>query len=59
MVFEWESEDEKLLRYIKISPKKKMEWLGAMLQMMCKVWTKKQRDAHFQLREKRSIKADS
>lgn len=27
MNFEWEKEDEKLKRHIKISPKKKLEWL--------------------------------
>jgi len=30
MNFGWESDEEKLSRYIKISPRKKLEWLQKM-----------------------------
>lgn len=27
MIFKWESEEDRLLRFMKIPPKKKLEWL--------------------------------
>ena len=53
MNFEWETEQEKLLRYMKISPKKKLEWLYEMHQLIRKAWTKKQKKDFFRLRETR------
>jgi len=43
MNFQWESEGEKLLRFMKISPKKKMEWLRQMHEFMRSAYSKKQR----------------
>jgi len=53
MNFRWETEEEKLLRYIKIPAKKKLEWLYQMQQFMRKAWTKKQKEDFFRLREDR------
>ena len=36
MNFEWESEEKKLSRYMKISPKKKLEWLRKMHEFTIK-----------------------
>ncbi|MFH1876684.1 MAG: hypothetical protein ABH865_07315 [Candidatus Omnitrophota bacterium] len=55
MDFREETEDERLLRSMRISPKKKMEWLYAMHRMMLKVWTKKQREIYFRLREDKNF----
>ena len=39
MIDRWESEKEKLLRYMKIPPKKKMEWLMEMHLFMRKYYS--------------------
>jgi hypothetical protein len=36
MIFEWETEEERLLRFMKIPPKKKLEWLQKMHEFMVK-----------------------
>lgn len=53
MIFEWESEEERLLRFMRIHPKKKLEWLRQMNEFLCKVSTKRQRDIYQRLREDR------
>ena len=53
MNFEWECEEEKLKRFMRISAKKKMEWLYQMHEFIKKAYTKKQRDIFWKLRENR------
>ena len=53
MIFKWETEEEKLARWIKVPPKKKLEWLEDMRRFMCKALTKKQKKDFFRLREAR------
>lgn len=53
MIFKQESEKEKLLRYMVISPKKKLEWLYQMHQFILKASTKKTRNIFWKLRESR------
>ena len=36
MIFRWESENERLLRFMKITPKKKLEWLRQMNEFIAK-----------------------
>ncbi len=36
MIFKWESEEERLLRFMKIPPKKKLEWLRQMNRFTAK-----------------------
>ncbi len=50
---QWESEQEKLLRYMRIPPKAKMEWLRQMNEFSLKASTKKIRDIRKKLREER------
>jgi hypothetical protein len=53
MIFKWESQDERLLRFMKIPPKKKLEWLRQMNEFRCRISTKRQRDIYQKLREGR------
>ena len=41
MISKWESEDEKLLRFMKIPARKKLEWLYQMNQFINKFSSKK------------------
>lgn len=50
-MFRWESQEEKLLRFMRIPAKKKMEWLYQMHELLNKSLTKKQRDIYYKLRE--------
>ena len=43
MIFKWETEEERLKRHMKISPKKKLEWLRQMNDFIEKFTTKKQK----------------
>lgn len=40
MIFKWESEQERLLRFIKIPPKKKLEWLREINEFIGKYSSK-------------------
>lgn len=40
MIFEWETTEERLNKFIKIPPKEKMEWLRQMLEFIDKFSTK-------------------
>ena len=53
MISKWESQEERLLRFMSISPKKKLEWLRQMHDFLSKVWTKKQRSIYYRLRQSR------
>jgi hypothetical protein len=50
-MYRWESENERLRRFMRIPPQKKMEWLQQMHEFLLKAWTKKQRREFFKLRE--------
>ena len=50
MNFEWESEKERIARYMKISPKKKLEWLEQMRKFMLKFSSKQRRKIFSTLR---------
>ena len=51
MNFGWETEKERILRFMKISPKKKLEWLNEMHEFIFKATTKKDRLLRQKLRE--------
>ena len=51
MIFRWESEKEKLLRFIKMSPKKKLEWLREMNQFLYKYTPKQSKAIRQKLRK--------
>ena len=53
MIFRWESEEERLSRSIKIPPKKKMEWLRKMHELISKYASKRERLLRQKLREMR------
>lgn len=53
MNFGWESEEERLKRYMKIPPSKKMEWLFEMYQMVKKTSNKNLRKIRRELRNMR------
>ncbi|MFA4888348.1 MAG: hypothetical protein WC628_02070 [Candidatus Omnitrophota bacterium] len=44
MIFKWESDEEKLKRFMRIPAKKKLEWLNQMHEFMRLAYSKKQRD---------------
>ena len=49
--FGWGNDEERLRRWVKLSPKKKMEWLYQAHALMCKALTKEQRDIFWKLRQ--------
>ncbi len=49
--FGWQSQEERLKRHANLPPQKRVEWLYEMQEFMRKVWTKKQRDRFWQLRQ--------
>lgn len=53
MIFKWESEKERLLRFIKIPPKEKLEWLYQMNEFVAKFSSKSQQQIRHKLRENR------
>ena len=53
MTDQWESRDEKLLRYMKIPPKKKMEWLKEMNESLDRLSTRRLRRIRQKIREER------
>lgn len=53
MNFQRESEEEKLLKSMRIPAKKKLEWLSQMHEFMRSVYSKKQREIFWKLRESR------
>ena len=53
MIFKWESQEERLSKFMGIAPKKKLEWLRQMHDFLRKTLTKKQRRVYYRLRETR------
>jgi len=50
MNFRWETEKEKLLRSMKVSPQKKMEWLNEMHDFLLSTATPKRKKIFWKLR---------
>ncbi len=50
MIFKWESEKEKILRYLRIPAKKKLEWLRQMNEFSQKYTPPKQKSIRAKLR---------
>lgn len=53
MNFGWETEEEKLLKYMKWPAKKKLEWLRQMHEFTVKTSSKKMLALRWKLRENR------
>jgi len=53
MIFRWENEKERLSRFMKIPPKKKLEWLRQMNEFINKFSSKRSKSIRQKLREKR------
>lgn len=53
MIFEWEGEEERRLRLMKISPKKKMEWLLQMNEFIARSMSDRDRKIRRENRENR------
>jgi hypothetical protein len=53
MIFKWESQEERLLKFISISAKRKLEWLKQMHDFLCAGLTRKRRYIYHKLRESR------
>jgi hypothetical protein len=51
MIFKWESEEERLTRFMKIPPKKKLEWLRQMNEFMLKYSSKHSKLIRWKLRK--------
>jgi len=49
----WETREEKLLRYMNVSAKKKLEWLYKMHEFTLKFATKKRKKDFWKLREEK------
>lgn len=56
MTFKWESDEERLLRLMKIPPKKKLEWLRQIHLFIAKYSSKRNRSIRRKLREIHSFK---
>jgi len=50
MTYKWETEMERIKRFTKIPPRKKMDFLFRMHQLIAKTWTRKQKENFFKLR---------
>lgn len=46
----WESEKDKLLKYMKISPRKKLEWLQKMHELTLAAATPERKNIYWKLR---------
>ncbi len=53
MIYKWESEKQRLSKFMGIRPKKKLEWLRDMHDFLRKALTKRQRRVYYKLREAR------
>jgi len=51
MIFEWETEEERLLRFLKIPPKKKLEWLRQMNEFVAKCSSRRRKLIRRELRK--------
>lgn len=53
MISKWESRNQRSLRFLRIAPRKKLEWLQEMHEFLRRVLTKRQRHIYYKLRETR------
>jgi hypothetical protein len=53
MIYKWETDKERLLRFMKISPLKKMEWLREINEFVLKSSTKRSKAIRRKMREMR------
>jgi len=53
MIFKWATEKERLSRFMKISPKKKLEWLQQMHEFIVKASSKRDKLIRWKLRDNR------
>ena len=53
MIFKWESQKERLSRWMKISPRRKLEWLREMQEFNAKYSSKNLKNIRLKLRELR------
>ena len=51
MKFGWESDRDRLLRFMKIPPKKKLEWLQQMHDYMVRFYSKEKKKNFWKLRD--------
>ncbi len=51
MVYKWETEEERLLRFMKIPPQKKLEWLHQMHTFIVKYSSKREKLVRWKLRK--------
>ncbi len=51
MIFKWETKKERLLEFMKIPPKTKLEWLYQMNKFMLRFSSKKTKNIRQKLRE--------
>ena len=51
MNFKWENEEERLLKLMKIPPKKKLEWLRQMNEFIVKCSSKRSKLLRWKLRK--------
>lgn len=51
MIFKWETEQERLLRLMRISPRKKLEWLRQMHEFIVKSSSKRDKLIRWKLRK--------
>jgi hypothetical protein len=51
MIYKWETDKERLLRFIKIPPKKKLEWLRQMNEFIVKASSKRDKLIRWKLRK--------
>ncbi|MCK5580204.1 MAG: hypothetical protein KAJ18_02915 [Candidatus Omnitrophica bacterium] len=54
-MFEWESEKDRLLKALKMSPRRKMEWLREMNEFSAKYMPSKSRKVRQKLREAEGV----
>ena len=52
-MFHWETEQERIQRFMKISPKKKLEWLQQTQEFFWKVSSRRTRAIRRKLRQER------
>jgi hypothetical protein len=52
-MFEWETEEERLLRLMKIPPKKKLEWLRRMNDFLDKCCSERVKTIRKEIRKER------
>ena len=53
MIFEWETHDQRLRRFMKISPLKKLEWLRQMHEFMLRTSSRRVKAIRLELRRRR------